>query len=207
MLTDEQQFELNKYKTIEEIFSSPMIDAVANYRDIITSIFLYRELREPFIIETINRGHERMVAENLDAISLDRNWEIAKDNPKFKEILLKNFKKAIENSNMIQEYDLKEINLEDESLVINNWETIIKRTNRDYYSRKELISILNSTEEGKSIINSHFLELFYGDYPYEHFTKMLIDEGIVSKDKIADLILYDPTRMLKQDLELDSSRI
>lgn len=207
MLTEEQELELDKCKTVEDIFSISTIDVVANYRDIITNFFFRTELTEPFIMSTINNGHEEVVAENLDVISLDRNWQIAENNPQFKKILLENFDRAIEHPNSISGDVLEAINKKDRSLIINNWETITKRTNASYYDRKDLIFILNSTEEGKNIIDMHLPELFYGEYTYTHFIEQIINDESVTKDKIADLILQDPTKMLDKNLELSNFRI
>ena len=196
MLTEKQDIELSKCETVGDIFSSPTLDAVANYRDIITTFLLKRELKEPFIIATINNGNETVVAENIDAISLNENWQIARNNAKFKEILLKNFDKAIKNFNNIDGDVLKQINEEDKFLLINNWKTIVERTYENFHSRKDFISLLNLTEEGRDIIDSQFPELFYGSEQYGPFIESLIREGIVTKDKIADLILRQPTIMI-----------
>ena len=205
MFTDKQDIELSKCETIEDIFLSTSFNAVADYRDIITGFLFKRELTEPFIMATINNGNESVVAENINAISLNRNWQFAKNNPKFKEILLENFEKALDYDANIDGDVLKEINAEDKFLLINNWKTIVKRTDINFHNRKDFISILNSTEEGRNIVDSQFSKLFYGNYEYGPFAERLISEGIVTKYKIVDLILREPTRMLSENIEANNS--
>lgn len=206
MISIDDEVKMLDWNTLEDIFSQSIINPVDNYRDIIKSMFLPENLLEPFIIKTINNGNEKVVAENIDAISLNINWQIAKNNSQFKKILLENFDKAIEHTYNIYFDVLKEINEEDQSLLIDNWKTIIKRTDANSTSRIELISILNSTEDGKNIVDSNFYEFFYGNYKYDDFVRELIIGGMVTKDKIAELILYEPTRMLDKNIELNSSR-
>lgn len=201
MLLINDEIKMDKWSTLEDIFSQSSISPVDNYRDIIKSMYFPKHLLEPFIVATINNGNEKVVAENINAINLDKNWEIAKNNMQFKRIFIENFDKAIENAFNVNEEILEEINKENQHLLIDNWKAVVKVTNINFWSRKELIFILNSTEEGKKIVDENFPELFYGDFEYGILIKKLIKEENGIKDKIANLIVHDPTRMLSQNIE------
>lgn len=205
MLTFEEEMKMLEWNTVEDIFSQSTIDPVSNYRDIITAVFVSEDFIELFITATINNGNETLVAENIDALDVRKNWKIAERNPKFKKILLDNFARAISNSN-ISGTILEKINMEDESLIIDNWETITKLTEDSLDDRMKFISILNSTDKGKDVIDSELPTLFYGNYTYIYIIKELLSKEIVSQDKIADLIVSEPTRILNESIERYSSK-
>lgn len=205
MITANEEVSMFEWNTLEDIFSQSIIDPIANYRDIITSGFLDKNLLKPFITETINNGNEKIVEENIDALDAEKSWEIAENNPKFKEIFLRNFARAISNSK-VSGTILNQINMEDASLIIDNWKTITKGTKENSDDRMDFISILNLSDEGRSIVDSQLSTLFYGDYSYGYFLGGLLSNEIVSKDKIADLILNDPTKMLTETFKRECSR-
>ncbi len=207
MIPADDTIKMEKWNTLDDIFLQSIINPIDDYRDIISSVFFPSHLLEPFIMKTINDGNEKIVVDNIDALHIGKNWNIAKNNPQFKKIFLENFDKVMKRGFSIDEYILREVNEENQYLIINNWKAIVKETNVNDWNREVLISILNSTEEGRKVIDSNFSELLYGKFEYGKFIERLLRKENGLKDKIEDVILQNPTKMLMQTIESHGDEI
>lgn len=200
--------------SVEDILASDILDSVQDYSMIMQNL-LDTELKAQFAVNMMNNGHTNIVVENIGALDINENIKIGKENQEFMQIFLENFEQSLENTNEVYEYTLEDLGstqipskendgevLSGKDIIHSNWKALTEKSSA--ISRSKLFHILNTTTEGKQIIQDELPTLFYSDssHMYNFLMRNILNDKIVSKEQMANLILANPTRMVSDSFDV-----
>ncbi len=200
--------------SVEDILASDILDSVQDYSMIMQNL-LDTELKAQFAVNMMNNGHTNIVVENIGALDINENIKIGKENQEFMQIFLENFEQSLENTNEVYEYTLEDLGstqipskendgevLSGKDIIHSNWKVLTEKSSA--ISRSKLFHILNTTTEGKQIIQDELPTLFYSDssHMYNFLMRNILNDKIVSKEQMANLILANPTRMVSDSFDV-----
>lgn len=201
--------------SLDDIFSNPNIDPIKDYSAIISNLFLEEDVKTQFIARMLSQGNKQLVADNINVLDINQNVIIGKDSPEFMQILFENFDRSLENTSSVLDYTLtalkqvsvtgNEKNSEKEvtgaELVTANWRQLAKKTVGT--AKVELLQILNSSNDGKQIIQDELPELIYGENSYYFLIDTSLRKKLVTREQVTELVVSEPTRMLPESFEDD----